>query len=122
MSLTTSQVFSQLAALAEQDVFTNVIPVISTTLADIEANPSVWVNPATAIIKGNQFLANLTATLPTLEANAVTGAAQLVGAIITSLNAKLVAAAGTVTPTSVGAEIGGAIPAPAATPSAAPVN
>jgi hypothetical protein len=123
MSLTASQVFSQLAALAEQDVFTNALPVISSALSDIQANPASWTNPATAILKGNAFLANLTATLPTIENSAVMGAAQLVGAIVTSLNAKLVAAQGSVTAASVGAEIGGAIPSPAAVPpSVAPVN
>lgn len=118
-TLTASEVFSQLAALAGQDVFTNVVPLISATLADIEANPASWVNPATAIIKGNQFLANLTATLPTIETSAVTGAAQLVGAIITGLNAKLAAAATSVTAAGVGSEIAGAVPA---VPSVAPTN
>jgi hypothetical protein len=118
--LSASQVFSQLAALAEQDVFTNAVPVINSTLANIQANPAQWTNPLSAGLLANQFLVNLTATLPNLQNSAVTGAAQLVGAILTAVNTKLVAAAGTVTPASVGAEIGGAIATPA--PSAAPVN
>lgn len=108
-TLTASQVFSQLAALAGQDVFQNVLPVVTSALADIEANPQTWVNPASAILKGNAFLVNIMATLPTMESTAVTGAAQLVGAIVTSLNAKLVAAAGTTTATAVGTEIGSAV-------------
>ena len=116
--LSALQVFSQLAALAEQDVFTNAVPVINSTLANIQANPAQWTNPLSAGLLANKFLVDLTATLPTLENSAVSGAAQLVGAILTAVNAKLTAAAGAVTPASVGAEIGGAI----ATPSAAPVN
>jgi len=108
-TLTASQVFSQLAALAGQDIFQNVLPVVTSALADIEANPQAWVNPASAILKGNAFLVNVMATLPTMESQAVTGAAQLVGAIVTALNSKLVAAAGTATPTTVGTEIGSAV-------------
>jgi len=118
-TLTASQVFSQLAALAEQDVFTNVVPVINSTLLTIQANPGQWVNPLSAGILANQFLANLTATLPNLEQSAVVGAAQLVQAVLTTINAKLVAEAGTVTPAGVGAEIGGLVPA---APSVAPAN
>jgi len=110
-TLTASQVFTQLAELAGQDVFQNVLPIVTSTLADIEANPQTWVNPASAILKGNAFLVNIMATLPTMESTAVTGAAQLVGAIITAVNAKLVAAAGTITPASVGAEVGSAVTA-----------
>ena len=106
-SSSASQIFSQLAALAGEDVFTNVVPVINSALADIEANPQTWVNPATAIIKGNAFFANVLATLPTIEGSAVTGAAQLVGAIVTGLNAKLAAAAASVTPATIAGEIAG---------------
>jgi hypothetical protein len=119
-TLTAEQVFSQLAQLAQQDIFQNAVPVISSTLANIQANPAEWTNPLSAGLLANQFLVNLTATLPNLQNSAVAGAAQLVGAILTAVNTKLVAAAGTVTPASVGAEIGGAIATPA--PSAAPVN
>src|SRR5271167_612054 len=108
-TLTASQVFTQLAQLAGQDVLQNALPVITSTLADIEANPQTWVNPASAILKGNAFLTSLLATLPTIEGTAVTGAAQLVGALITSLNAKLVAASGTTTPAAVGSEIATAV-------------
>jgi hypothetical protein len=121
-TLTASEVFAQLAALAEQDVFVNVIPVINSTLANIQANPAQWTNPLSASLLANQFLVNLTATLPTLESSAVSGAASVVQSILTTVNAKLVAAAGTVTPVSVGTELGNAIPTPAAAPSAAPVN
>jgi hypothetical protein len=116
MSASASTIFSQLAALAGEDVFTNVIPVINSALADIEANPATWTNPATAIIKGNAFLANMVATLPTIEASAVTGAAQLVGAIITGLNAKLAATAASVTPATIASEIGGTAAAPTPAP------
>lgn len=108
-STSASTIFSQLAALAGNDVFTNVVPVIGAALADIEANPSEWTNPVTAIIKGNAFLANLTATLPTIESSAVTGAAQLVGAIVTGLQSKLTASAAAATPAQVGAEIAGSV-------------
>lgn len=107
MTTSASTVLSQIAALAGEDIFTNVVPVITSALADIEANPATWTNPATAIIKGNAFLANVLATLPTIESTAVTGAAQLVGAIITGVNAKLVAAAATITPATIAGEIAG---------------
>lgn len=117
MTTSASTIFSQLAALAGEDVFQNVVPVINSALADIEANPATWTNPATAIIKGNAFLANLLATLPTIENTAVTGAAQLVGAVITGLNAKLAATPVTVAgaaATITDAVTGGPVPTPAA--------
>ena len=108
-TLSASQVFSQLATLAGEDVFTNAVPVISATLSSIEANPAQWTNPLSAALLANSFLAQLTATLPAMEQSAVTGAAQLVGAVLTAVNAKLTAAAATVTPVSVGTEVGQAV-------------
>jgi hypothetical protein len=116
MSNSASTIFSQIAELAGNDVFTAVVPVINSALADIEANPAEWTNPVTAIAKGNAFLANLVATLPTIENNAVTGAGQLVQAVVTGLAAKLTSVAGSVTPAQVGAEIVGS--ASAAAPAA----
>lgn len=108
-TLTTSQVFSQLAILVGEDVFTNAVPVINATLANIAANPAQWTNPLSAALLANSFLAQLTATLPVMEQSAVTGAARLVGAVLTAVNAKLTAAAATVTPVSVGTEVGQAV-------------
>jgi hypothetical protein len=108
-SLTASQVFSQLAQLAEQNIFTNAVPVINSTLLNIEANPAQWTNPLSAALLGNQFLVNLLATLPSLENSAVTSAATLVQSVLTTVNTKIEAAAAPVTAVSVGAEIGNAI-------------
>jgi hypothetical protein len=104
-TLTASQVFAQLASLAEQDVFTNVLPVLNSTLSNIQANPAQWTNPLSAALLANQFLASLTATLPSIEQSAVSGAASLVQAILTSASAKLTATP-PMTPAALGTEIG----------------
>jgi CO dehydrogenase/acetyl-CoA synthase delta subunit len=108
-TLTASEVFSQLAALAEQDIFVNALPVINTTLANIQANPAQWTNPLSASLLANKFLVDLTATLPSLENTAVSGAATLVGALLTAINAKLIASSGSVTAAGVGTAIGAGI-------------
>lgn len=104
-----SNIFAQLAELAASEAFPPVLSLVTATLADIEANPQEWVNPASATVKGTAFVANLVATLPTIENAAVPAAAQLVSAIFTTLSAKLVSAAGTVTPAAVGADIANTI-------------
>jgi hypothetical protein len=106
MATPAPSIFSQLASIAENDLFTAVVPVIGSALADIQANPAQWTNPATAIMKGNAFLADLVATLPNLEAISVTQAAQLVSAVITGLQSKL-----TATPIPTPAQVGGEIAA-----------
>lgn len=103
-----SNIFSDLAALAASEVFPPVLNLVNSTLADIEANPQTWVNPASATIKGTAFVANLIATLPAIENAAVPAAAQLVSAVLATLSAKLTAV-GQLTATQVGTEIGNTI-------------
>jgi len=119
-STTASSIFAQLAQLAASEAFPPVLTLVNSTLADIEANPAEWVNPASATIKGTAFVANLVATLPAIENAAVPAAAQLISAALDAISAKL-AAPGALTPTSVGTAIGNditgtaaATPAPAA--------
>jgi hypothetical protein len=102
---TSSNIFSELAQLLASQALPPVLTLMNTTLADIEANPQEWLNPAAATIKGTQFLTNLVATLPAIENAAVPGAAQLFQAVLNTLSAKLTSAAATLTPASVGAEI-----------------
>jgi len=106
---TTSNIFSELAQLLASQALPPVLTLMNTTLADIEANPQEWLNPAAATIKGTQFLTNLVATLPAIENAAVPGAAQLVQAVLNTLSAKLTSAAATLTPTSVGQEVANTI-------------
>lgn len=103
-----SNIFADLASLTASEVFPPVLSLVNATLADIEANPQTWVNPASATIKGTAFVANLIATLPTIENAAVPAAAQLVSAVLATLSSKLTAVSA-VTPASVGAEIGNTI-------------
>jgi hypothetical protein len=106
---TTSNIFSELAQLLASQALPPVLTLMNTTLADIEANPQEWLNPAAATIKGTQFLTNLVATLPAIENAAVPGAAQLFQAVLNTLSAKLTSAAATLTPTSVGQEVANTI-------------
>lgn len=107
-STTASQIFSQLAQLAASEAFPPVLTLVNSTLADIEANPQEWVNPASAMVKGTAFVANLVASLPAIENAAVPAAAQLISATLAAISAKLASPAA-VTPTSVGTAIGDAI-------------
>jgi len=109
VTATPTNIFAQLAELAASEAFPPVLSLITATLSDIQTNPQEWVNPASATIKGTAFVANLVATLPTIENAAVPAAAQLVSAIFTTLSARLTAAAGTTTPSAVGAEIANTI-------------
>ena len=104
-----TNIFGELAALVASQVFPPVLTLVNTTLADIEANPQEWLNPASAVPKGTAFVANLVATLPTIENAAVPATAQLMSAVLSTLSAKLTSVSGTVTPASVGAEIGNTI-------------
>jgi hypothetical protein len=104
-----TNIFADLASLAASDVFPPVLTLVNATLTDIETNPQEWVNPASATVKGTAFVANLIATLPAIENTAVPAAAQLVSAVLSTLSAKLTSVSGTVTPASVGAEIGNTI-------------
>jgi hypothetical protein len=106
---TTTNIFQELAQLLASQALPPVLTLMNTTLADIEANPQEWVNPAVATIKGTQFLTNLVATLPAIENAAVPGAAQLFQAVLNTLASKLTAASATLTPTAVGSEIGNTI-------------
>jgi len=103
-----SNIFADLAALTASEVFPPVLNLVNSTLADIEANPQTWLNPASATVKGTAFVANLIATLPAIENAAVPAAAQLVSAVLATLSAKLTAV-GQVTATSVGQEIANTI-------------
>jgi hypothetical protein len=104
-----TNIFADLASLAASDVFPPVLTLVNSTLQDIETNSQEWVNPASATVKGTAFVANLIATLPAIENTAVPAAAQLVSAVLSTLSAKLTSVSGTVTPASVGAEIGNTI-------------
>lgn len=115
MSSTASQIFSEMAQLAASAVFPPVLTLVNSTLADIEANPQEWVNPASATVKGTAFVANLVATLPAIENAAVPAAAQLISAALAAISAKL-ASPSAVTPTSVGTAIGNDITGVATAP------
>ena len=105
-----SNIFADLASLAASEVFPPVLTLVNSTLADIEANPQEWINPASATVKGTAFVANLIATLPAIENSAVPAAAQLVSAVLSTLDAKLTfMSSQNLTPTSVGVEIGNTI-------------
>lgn len=119
MSLTTAQVFGQIAALAGEDVFQNALPVVTSTLSSIQSNPGQWTNPLSAGLLANKFLVDLLATVPALEQSAVQGAATLVNSVLTAVSSKFASTSTSLTPASVGAELGAA--AAAAIPSAAPV-
>lgn len=114
-SYTASQIFSQLAQLVASEAFPPVLTLVNSTLADIEANPQEWVNPASATVKGTAFVSNLVATLPAIENAAVPAAAQLISAALAAISAKL-AAPSALTPASLGATIGDAITGTAAVP------
>lgn len=103
-----SNIFADLASLTASEVFPPVLTLVNSTLADIEANPQTWVNPASATVKGTAFVANLIATLPAIENAAVPAAAQLVSAVLATLSAKLTSVS-TPTPQTVGAEIANTI-------------
>jgi hypothetical protein len=108
VTIMSSNIFADLASLAASDMFPPVLTLVNSTLADIEANPQEWINPASATVKGTAFVANLIATLPAIENAAVPAAAQLVSAVLSTLSAKLTSTAAE-TPASVGAEIANTI-------------
>lgn len=108
-----SQIFSELAQLAASEAFPPVLTLVNATLNDIEANPQEWVNPASAVVKGTAFVANLVATLPAIENAAVPAAAQLISAALAAISAKL-SAPSTLTPASLGTAIGNDITGAAA--------
>lgn len=114
MSSTASQIFSQLAALIGEDIFMNVVPVISSASAAVNSNPQAILNPLNAGIFGVKLLADLQGALPQTEAVAVQDVAQVANAILTTLSARVAAVAASSTPTAIAAEIVGS--APAATP------
>lgn len=98
-----SDVFHQLAGLVVSDIFQNALPVITNALAAVQANPQEVLNPLNSGLFAAQFIANITATLPAIEASSVQGAVTLLQALLTALNAKVTAAGNT--PAAVGAEI-----------------
>jgi hypothetical protein len=104
MSTTTAtpNIFGQLAELLASQALPPVLTLVNSTLADIEANPQEWVNPASATVKGTAFVASLVATLPTIENNAVPVAAQFVGALLNTLSAKLASLPAGTTATTLG--------------------
>ena len=70
--MASTNIFAELAELLASEAFPPVLSLVNNTLADISANPQEWVNPASATVKGTAFVANLVATLPTIE-NATVG-------------------------------------------------
>ena len=106
-----SQIFQQVAGLFASNIFTNALPVITNAIAAIESNPQTVLNPANAVIFGAQFVANINATLPTIEASALTSAVQMLQAIISTVQTDVTSAVGTTSATSVGQNIANAIAA-----------
>lgn len=106
-SLTPEEVFQQLGSLLLNNVFTNALPVVTTALAKVEANPSMVLNPLTSGIFAAQFVADITATLPTIEASATQQAATLVQSFLAVLITK--AQSITTTAASVGTALGNAV-------------
>lgn len=91
-SLTPEQVFQQILGLIENNVFTNAMPVIAGALATVEANPQTVLNPLQSGLFAAKFVADLSATLPSIENSGVQGAAQVVQAFLTGVITKLNAA------------------------------
>lgn len=105
-TLTPAQVFQQIFALLENNVFTNALPVISGAAATVAANPQTVLNPLQSGLFAAKFVADLTATLPTIENDGVQGAAQIVQAFLTTTITKLNANPPT-TPAALGAALAG---------------
>jgi hypothetical protein len=91
-TLTPEQVFQQILGLIENNVFTNAMPVIAAALAAVEANPQTVLNPLQSGLFAAKFVADLSATLPSIESTGVQGAAQVVQAFLTGVITKLNAA------------------------------
>jgi D-aminopeptidase len=109
----TDTALSQLGELLLNNVVVAAMPVISSALADIAANPAVWTNPASGFLKGTAVLAELQATLPQIENTSTTTLANVVQAVIAAGVAKLTPAP-LPTPTQIALEMVDAAPAPAA--------
>lgn len=88
-TLTPEQVFQQILGLIENNVFTNAMPVIASALATVEANPQTVLNPLQSGLFAAKFVADLSATLPSIESSGVQGAAQVVQAFLTGVITKL---------------------------------
>jgi hypothetical protein len=102
--MTTSTVDTALAQLGQlllNNAVVQVMPIVSATLTDIENNPAVWTNPASAFLKGVGVLGQLQATLPSIESTSVTTLASVVQALIAVGVAKLTPAAPAPTPTTI---------------------
>jgi hypothetical protein len=106
---TPAEIFQEIVALLANDVFTNALPVITTALTTLTSNPQEVLNPLNAGLFVGKFIADLNATLPTIEASAVEGAAQLANTLLATVSAKVSAAAAATSASTVGAQIAGQI-------------
>lgn len=128
--MTTSSAETALAQLGEllvNNVVVAAMPIVASTLADIEANPAEWTNPATVFLKGTSVLGQFEGALPGLENASVNTLASVVQAIIAAGVAKL-APATLPTPTQIALGLVDAATPPATpaaveepTPAAAPL-
>lgn len=90
-TLSPAQVFQQIGSLMLNTVFTNALPVITTALSQLEANPAELTNPLTAGLFANKLMVDLLATLPSIENEGVQGVAQFIEAFLTAVQAKFAA-------------------------------
>lgn len=84
---------SDVATVIGSDAFNVVAPIITSTLADIHANPAVWTNPVSAPVKLVAVQAQLVAALPSAQNTTVMDISALLIAVWTKLGADLAAKA-----------------------------
>ena len=108
-AVSASQVFQEIVALLANDVFTNALPIITQALTTVSANPQEVLNPLNSGLFVGKFIADLAATLPTIESSAITGAAQIANALLSGVSAKVSTAAAATSPAAVGAQIASAV-------------
>lgn len=84
---------SDFLAVVASDGFSKLAPVITSTLADIQANPHQWTDPLTAPLKVVKFQADLAGALPNAQDVSVADAAGLVSGLWSKVMADLAAKA-----------------------------
>lgn len=113
MSSTVEQALEQMGQLLLNNAVVQVFPIVSAALADIKANPAIWINPATGFLKGMGVLGQLEGAVPGIETSSTSTAASIVQAIIAAGMTDLTPAS-LPTPVAIAAEL--IPPAPAAAP------
>lgn len=114
-SSTVSQLLSQFADLMLEPVIQNALPIVSSALQTASATPNLVENPVNLTLWGNKLVADLGATLPTIENTDLSSLLQISNAAVAALASKL--SSPSVTTASVGAAVADAI---AGTPAPAP--